>query len=535
MSEDPHKPRFFSYLSLFTTSMIVLVCANNLVLLFLGWEGVGISSYLLIGFWYTRLAASKSAIKAMLFNRVGDCALALAMFQLYTLFGTFEFAPMFACAHCGDFSVSRLYTLSCILLFIGCMGKSAQLGLNPWLADAMEGPTPVSALLHAATMVTAGVFLLVRCTPLFSLDPIASLSVACVGVLTTVFAGSVACVSYDIKKVIAYSTCSQLGYMVFAVGASMGNYACFHLWNHAWFKALLFLSAGVIIHALGDEQDMRKMGGVVRIVPGAYVGMCVGSLALMGIPFYTGFYSKDSLLSGAYVEYTVYAHFVFYLGCLAVGMTAYYVTRMLKFTFYTHASMDQSNVRNVHPSDKQMATILFVLSIASVFMGYLTYTCMIGAGTDFWSTSIQTHVLHRSVEAEFNPSLSSIRLLPLLFTVCGSILGWVQTDKQYRFLQAKWGIDTIINKLITYPVLGFAQSVPHKSFDKGVIEYALPYGVPRLTRYTMRLFSRIHTGVLSDYAFVILCGLGVILLVSVFTGFGKQTLVQLVCIPLFIR
>jgi len=324
MEYDPHLPRFMSYLSLFTFFMLILITANNFLQMFVGWEGVGLSSYLLINFWFTRIQANKAAIKAMLVNRVGDFSLLLAIFAIYFVFNSLDYDTVFSLVPSmldskiliAGFDVPAL-DMICVLLFLGAMGKSAQLGLHTWLPDAMEGPTPVSALIHAATMVTAGVFLLARCSYLFEYSPFALGLVVFIGSATAFFASTTGLFQNDMKRVIAYSTCSQLGYMVFACGLSSYEVGVFHLSNHAFFKALLFLGAGSVIHAVADEQDMRKMGGLRRLLPFTYGIMLIGSLALMGFPFLTGFYSKDTILEVAYAKYTVWGHFSYYLGTFA--------------------------------------------------------------------------------------------------------------------------------------------------------------------------------------------------------------------------
>jgi proton-translocating NADH-quinone oxidoreductase chain L len=340
MAHDPHLPRFMSYLSLFTFFMLILVTADNFVQMFVGWEGVGLCSYLLINFWFTRIQANKAAIKAMLMNRIGDFGLALGIFCIFSSFGAVDYATVFALApyYLGEtinfLNVDfRLLDLVGILLFIGAVGKSAQLGLHTWLPDAMEGPTPVSALIHAATMVTAGVFLIARCSPVFEYAPAVLSIVTVVGAMTAFFAATTGLLQNDMKKVIAYSTCSQLGYMVFACGLSNYHVGVFHLANHAFFKALLFLGAGCVIHAVGDEQDMRKMGGLAKILPFTYGMMLIGSLSLMGMPFLTGFYSKDVILEVAYGSYTNAGHFAYVLGSMAAFLTAFYSFRLLYLTF----------------------------------------------------------------------------------------------------------------------------------------------------------------------------------------------------------
>jgi len=344
MEADPHVPRFFSYLSLFTFFMIILVTADNFIQMFVGWEGVGLCSYLLINFWHTRLQANKAAIKAVIVNRVGDMGLVIGILAIFYIFKTVNYTALFSLVpfysleldnslYLLGFNIDAL-TFICIFLFIGSVGKSAQIGLHTWLPDAMEGPTPVSALIHAATMVTAGVFLLARCSPLFEYSSTALGVVTCMGAMTAFFAATTALVQNDLKRVIAYSTCSQLGYMVFACGISNYNVGVFHLANHAFFKALLFLSAGSVIHALGDEQDMRKMGGLAKLIPFTYAMMFIGSLALMGFPFLTGFYSKDAILELAFGTFTVSSHFAYWLGTVAACFTAFYSMRLLWLTFF---------------------------------------------------------------------------------------------------------------------------------------------------------------------------------------------------------
>ena len=335
--------------------MLILITANNFLQMFVGWEGVGLSSYLLINFWFTRIQANKAAIKAMLVNRVGDFALLLAIFTIYCIFNTLDYdivftlVPLFV-----DYNIVigtlqlPVIDVICILLFIGCMGKSAQLGLHTWLPDAMEGPTPVSALIHAATMVTAGVFLLARCSFLFEFSPVALNFVLFIGSLTAIFASTTGLFQNDMKRVIAYSTCSQLGYMIFACGLSSYQLGVFHLSNHAFFKALLFLGAGSVIHAVADEQDMRKMGGLQRLLPFSYAIMLIGSLALMGFPFLTGFYSKDAILELAFAQYNIGSHFAYYLGCFAAFFTAFYSVRLLFLVFLSNPNGNRKIILNAH-------------------------------------------------------------------------------------------------------------------------------------------------------------------------------------------
>ena len=377
MSEDPHSPRFMCYLSIFTFFMLMLVTGDNFLQLFLGWEGVGLASYLLIHFWFTRLQADKAAIKAMLVNRVGDFGLALGIFGCFTLFQTVDFSTIFACASAPRnewiFCNMRFnaITLICILLFIGAVGKSAQIGLHTWLPDAMEGPTPVSALIHAATMVTAGVFMIARCSPLFEYSPTALIVITFAGAMTSFLAATTGILQNDLKRVIAYSTCSQLGYMIFACGISNYSVSVFHLMNHAFFKALLFLSAGSVIHAMSDEQDMRKMGGLASSFPLTYAMMLIGSLSLIGFPFLTGFYSKDVILELAYTKYTISGNFAFWLGSVSVLFTSYYSFRLLFLTFLVPTNSFGRDRLRCHDAPIPMAIPLILLALGSLFVGYL--------------------------------------------------------------------------------------------------------------------------------------------------------------------
>jgi proton-translocating NADH-quinone oxidoreductase chain L len=426
MEHDPHLPRFMSYLSLFTFFMLILITANNFLQMFVGWEGVGLSSYLLINFWFTRIQANKAAIKAMLVNRVGDFALLLAIFSLYFVFNTLDYDAVFALVPLvldhkiliGGI-VLPVVDIICILLFVGAMGKSAQLGLHTWLPDAMEGPTPVSALIHAATMVTAGVFLLARCSFLFEFSPIALNLIVFIGSATAFFASTTGLFQNDMKKVIAYSTCSQLGYMMFACGLSSYEVGVFHLSNHAFFKALLFLGAGSVIHAVADEQDMRKMGGLQKLLPFSYSIMLIGSLALMGFPFLTGFYSKDTILEVAYAKYTTWGHFSYYLGTFAAFFTAFYSVRLLFLVFLAEPNGSRNVILNAHEGSWRMGFPLFILSLLSISIGFLTRDLFIGFGTNFWNSAI--FVLPENYALSDIEFISLFhKLLPLIISISGA-------------------------------------------------------------------------------------------------------------------
>ncbi|SDE09677.1 NADH-quinone oxidoreductase subunit L [Rhodospira trueperi] len=400
MHHDPGIPRFMAYLSLFTFFMYMLVTADNLVQLFFGWEGVGLASYLLIGFWYERPSANAAAIKAFVVNRVGDFGFALGIFGAFVLFGTISMDAMFAAApEMAGASLTFLgaevpaLEIICVLLFLGAMGKSAQIGLHTWLPDAMEGPTPVSALIHAATMVTAGVFMVARMSPLFEYAPVAMAIVVVVGASTAFFAATIGCVQNDIKRVIAYSTCSQLGYMFFALGVGAYQAAIFHLMTHAFFKALLFLSAGSVIHAMSDEQDIRNMGGLWKHIKLTYLMMWIGSLALAGVPWFAGYYSKDMILEAAFAAGTGLGTMAFVLGIAAAFMTAFYSWRLLFLTFHGKPRANETVMAHVHESPAVMMVPLLGLAVGAVFSGMVAYTHFVGdKHPQFWGDSIAYNV-----------------------------------------------------------------------------------------------------------------------------------------------
>jgi NADH-ubiquinone oxidoreductase chain 5 len=532
METDPHLSRFMSYLSLFTFFMLILVTADNLIQMFVGWEGVGLCSYLLINFWHTRLQANKAAIKAVIVNRVGDFGLVLGVLGIFYLFKTVNYSTLFALipytASNIDLSLNVLgfnfnvLTYICIFLFIGSVGKSAQVGLHTWLPDAMEGPTPVSALIHAATMVTAGVFLLARCSPLFEYSPNALVVVTFVGAMTAFFAATTALVQNDLKRVIAYSTCSQLVYMVFACGLSNYNVSVFHLANHAFFKALLFLSAGSVIHALADEQDMRKMGGVIKLVPYTYAMMFIGSLSLMGFPFLTGFYSKDAILELAYGSFTISGHFAHWLGTVSAFMTAFYSMRLIYLTFINKTNAYKQSIQNAHDLPKIMGYPLIVLVFGSIFIGYLTKDMIIGVGTHFWGNAL--FILPQNMlvfEAEFLPH--SIKMIPVIFSVSGMILAHIlysinplKTLYQfkltqfglgfYNFFNRKWYFDKVYNEYLNQGVLYIGYDGTYKVVDRGIIEFFGPFGLSNVLYNSKLNASRLQTGLIYHYTFVMLVG-----------------------------
>ena len=533
MGEDPHVPRFMSYLSLFTFFMLMLVTADNFVQMFLGWEGVGLCSYLLISFWYTRIQANKAAIKAMVVNRVGDFGLSLGMMAIFLVFNAIDYATVFAAAPSVAGSTFSFFgieveklTAICLLLFVGAVGKSAQMGLHTWLPDAMEGPTPVSALIHAATMVTAGIFLIARCSPLFEYAPTALIVVTFFGAMTAFFAASTGLVQNDLKRVIAYSTCSQLGYMAFACGLSNYQVGIFHLMNHGFFKALLFLSAGAVIHAISDEQDMRRMGGLVQLIPFTYCMMLIGSLALMGFPFLTGFYSKDVIIEVAYAKYSVSGHFAHWFGCMAAFFTAFYSFRLVYLTFLARPNGLKGVIGNAHEVPLVMGIPLIVLSFGSIFLGYLSRDMIVGIGTDFWQHSIfvlpQNNLL---IESEFIPVY--IKLIPTVFSFSGAILAIVLNHfysrllyttslsnvglTLYAFLNKKWYFDKLYNEYLNKPIVSFGYFVSFRGLDKGIIEILGPYGVVSTFTPLMKKISKFQTGYIYHYAFIMLIGIVILL------------------------
>jgi NADH-quinone oxidoreductase subunit L len=528
MAEDRSIPRFMAYLSWFTFFMLILVTADNFVQLFFGWEGVGLLSYLLIGFWYDRSSADAAAIKAFVVNRIGDFGFALGIFSVFLIFGSLNFDAVFAAVphHVNttiDFlgwRVSAL-TLASILLFVGAMGKSAQLGLHTWLPDAMEGPTPVSALIHAATMVTAGVFLVARLSPLFEYAPEALAVVGVIGGTTAIFAASVGMAQNDIKRVIAYSTCSQLGYMFFGAAVSAYSAAIFHLFTHAFFKALLFLGSGSVIHALSGEQDMRRMGGLWRKLPITYAVMWIGSLSLAGIPPFAGYYSKDTILAAAWASDTAFGRYAFCLGTLAAFMTAFYSLRLLFMTFHGKAHADAETMHHAHESPWVMLIPLLGLALGAAVAGYFTEPYFVGAlRAKFWDDSIL--VLHHSLAAAAgNPAV--VDLLPLIAALLGMATAYwayildpslparfaARFRALYLFVLNKWYFDELYDRLFVRSAFALGYDL-WRWGDGGVIDGFGPDGIATTTRELAREASRLQTGYVYHYAFVMLIGLAAI-------------------------
>jgi NADH-ubiquinone oxidoreductase chain 5 len=528
MSHDPHLPRFMSYLSLFTFFMLILVTADNYIQMFVGWEGVGLCSYLLINFWFTRIQANKAAIKAMVINRIGDFGLALGIFAIFSKYKAVDYCTVFSLT---PFFINENYfflnteldylTLVSLLLFVGAVGKSAQLGLHTWLPDAMEGPTPVSALIHAATMVTAGVFLISRSSPIFEYAPTSLSVVVILGACTCFFAATTGLLQNDLKKVIAYSTCSQLGYMVFACGLSNYSVGIFHLANHAFFKALLFLSAGSVIHAVSDEQDMRKMGGLRNLTPFTYSVMLIGSLALMGFPFLTGFYSKDVILEVAYGKYNNVGHFAYLLGSCGAFFTAFYSIRLLYLTFLSKPNLYKSVAYKVSESSYQINFALAVLTVPSVFIGFYTKDMFIGLGTNFWANAI--FVLPENmnrIDSEF--IVQSYKLLPVILSIIGASAAFflytfqnkilfkikvsVIGKKLYNFLNKKWFFDKFFNEYLAQNVLKFGYRVCYKIIDRGIIEVLGPLGLSQTIKKKANYFYSFQSGYIYHYTLIFLIG-----------------------------
>ncbi len=533
-----HKPvaRFFSYLSFFSFAMLMLVTANNLLQLFFGWEGVGVASYLLIGYWYEKPSACAAAIKAFVVNRIGDLFFAVGIAMIFFLFGSISFSTIFAAVpqHINDtyalFGANdRAFEVIGILLFIGATGKSAQIGLHVWLPDAMEGPTPVSALIHAATMVTAGVFLMARVSPILEHAPVALGVITVVGGTTALFAATIGCVQNDIKRVIAYSTCSQLGYMFVAAGAGAYQVSIFHLITHAFFKALLFLSAGSVIHAMSDEQDMRRMGGLWTKIPLTYAVMWVGSLALAGIYPFAGYFSKDAILEAAFANGSPSAIYGFVCGVLAAFLTAFYSWRLLLMTFHGKSRADRDVVAHVHESPLVMTLPLVVLAIGALVAGFSLRDLFIGADWhEFWRGSIANaagnHVLARlediPVWAALAPSVGAVLGIALayyMYMFATDLPGRLAARfaPLYRFLLNKWYFDELYDLVFVRPAFAVARLLWQVG-DATIID-GVPNGVATLAEDFSEQAVKLQTGSIAVYAFSML--VGVVLLIAIFLIF----------------
>jgi NADH-quinone oxidoreductase subunit L len=536
MAHDNTIWKFFSYLNLFTFAMLMLVTADNLLQLFFGWEGVGLASYLLIGYYYDRPAACAAAMKAFIVNRIGDLSFVLGIALIFIVFGSVGFEEIFAgvSKHTGDVyhlfghDFAALEVIG-VLLFIGAMGKSAQLGLHVWLPDAMEGPTPVSALIHAATMVTAGVFLMARMSPLMEFAPHALGFVTFIGASTALFAATIACVQNDIKRVIAYSTCSQLGYMFIAAGVGAYQASMFHLLTHAFFKALLFLSAGAVIHAMSDEQDIRKMGGIWKKIPITYVVMWIGSLALAGVYPFAGYYSKDAILEAAYASGSTIGMYGFWCGLISAGLTGFYSWRLLILTFHGAPRADQHTMDHVHESPAIMTVPLILLAVGAVVTGFMFRDQLIGENWEhFWGESIRlnphNNVLiameHVSPWVSLAPSvigIAGIALAYLLYVGMPYVPGQIAMafPAVYRFLLNKWYFDELYNATLVQPTLRLAR-VLWQVGDAKIID-GMPNGIASLTGSSSGQVVKLQTGSIASYAFAML--IGVVALVSIYLVF----------------
>jgi NADH-quinone oxidoreductase subunit L len=534
MAEDPHRPRFFSYLSLFTFAMLMLVTADNLVQLFFGWEGVGLMSYLLIGFWYHKPEANAAAIKAFVVNRVGDFGFALGIFALFMMVDAIDFETVFAQApslvgksiHFLGFDVDAL-TLICLLLFLGAMGKSAQFLLHTWLPDAMEGPTPVSALIHAATMVTAGVFMVARLSPLFDLAPNAAAFVTLIGATTAFFAATVGLVQNDIKRIVAYSTCSQLGYMFVAMGVGAYSVGMFHLFTHAFFKALLFLGSGSVITAMHHEQDIRKMGGLRDQLPVTYVTMVIGTLALTGFPLTAGYFSKDAIIEAAYAGKNAFALYAFALTVIAAGLTAFYSWRLI-FKVFHGLAHDYYARDHAHESPWVMLVPLIVLAAGSILAGYPFKEIFAGHQVaEFFRDSVK---LNEALE-ELHRVPLNVGLLPTVMMALGLLVAWQfyirrpdlpdslakQHDMLYRFLLNKWYFDEIYDFLFVRPAFWLGRLL-WRGGDGWLIDGFGPDGVSaRVIDVTNRVV-RLQSGYVYHYAFAMLIGVAALITWFMFGG-----------------
>ena len=526
MEEDPSKIRFMGYLSLFTFFMLVLVSSNNLLQMFFGWEGVGLASYLLIGFWHHKDSANKAAIKAFVVNRVGDFGYAIGIAGIFYIFGTISFDSIFS--QVDRFSEHQIQFLSfsfptldflCFLLFIGAMGKSAQLGLHTWLPDAMEGPTPVSALIHAATMVTAGVFLVARMSPLYEFATFTNLFITFIGAATAIFAASIALTQNDIKRVIAYSTCSQLGYMFFAAGVGAYNASIFHLTTHAFFKALLFLSAGSVIHAMHHEQDMRKMGGLFKKIPFTATMMWIGSLAIIGFPYLSGYYSKESILENAFYASNGIAYFAYLVGILTALLTAFYSWRLLFLTFHGENRSENKTYDHAHESPLVMTVSLFILAIGSIFSGIFFADYFIGYyKKEFWDNAIllteSSHKYLPLTQSLISKSAVAIGILVCVLIYSNNLnraknLSY-NLDPLYSLSKNKWYVDELYHKVFVLTFFKLANFFWKKG-DEKTIDGLGPNGVSWIISKSSSYVSLFQSGYLFHYAFAMLGGLVIIL------------------------
>lgn len=538
MSHDDHPQRFFSYLSLFTFFMLMLVTSDNLLQLFLGWEGVGLCSYLLIGFWYKKPSANSAAMKAFIVNRVGDFGMALGLFAIFHIFGTIDFAEIFSQIPDKRMEIItilgtefRAFDLICVLLFVGCMGKSAQLGLHTWLPDAMEGPTPVSALIHAATMVTAGIFLVARMSPLFEQSQIALNMITVIGASTALFAATIALTQNDIKKIIAYSTCSQLGYMFFACGVSAYGAGIFHLYTHGFFKALLFLSAGSVIHAMSDEQDIRRMGALWKKIPLTYLMMLIGTLAITGFPLLSGYYSKDMVLETAFAAGQAgnkYGEFAFWMGISAATLTAFYSWRLMFLVFHGKSRADQETIDHIHESPKVMTIPLIILALGAIFIGgvFANKLGIVHGEIKFWHGAVALgkvsddttiyeaahHVPKWVKQAPLAVGGAGFVFAALCYLLFRRLPSKIASFFRplYLLFYNKWYFDEIYDLIIVNPLKKLAKFL-WKFFDTKIIDGLGPNGFAFVSSKVGAGFRVLQSGYIYHYSFVMLIGLILIL------------------------
>jgi NADH-ubiquinone oxidoreductase chain 5 len=519
MANDPHNQRFFSYLSLFTFMMIILVTGNNYLLMFVGWEGVGVCSYLLVSFWFTRIAANQSSMSAFLTNRVGDCFLTIGMFSLLWSLGNLDYSIIFSLS---PYMNENIVTLIGICLLIGAMAKSSQIGLHIWLPMAMEGPTPVSALIHAATMVTAGVYLLIRSSPLIEYSSTTLIICLWIGAITTIFSSLIGLFQQDIKKIIAYSTMSQLGMMVISIGLSSYNIALFHLVNHAFYKGLLFLGAGAVIHAVGDNQDLRKYGGLIKFLPLTYSVILIASLSLVAFPFMTGFFSKDFIIESAYGQYYFNGIAVYFVAITGAIFTTLYSIKVIYLTFLSNPNGSITYYKKAHESDIFMSTPLILLGIFSIYFGYITKDIFIGLGSTFFGdNSLFIHPLHEIfIDTEFAvPTI--FKLLPFVLTVSFSIIAIIYSEyisnsintfklsiigrNIYGFFSQRLLVEYFYNKYVVNLILELGGQTT-TILDKGAVESIGPFGLEKGLLSLSKNISKLSTSIVTDYALYILIG-----------------------------
>tara|TARA_B100001939_G_scaffold65494_1_gene54320 strand:+ start:117 stop:2045 length:1929 start_codon:yes stop_codon:yes gene_type:complete len=527
MSHDPHQTRFFAYLSFFTFAMLILVTSNNFLQLFFGWEGVGLASYLLIGFWYKKDSANSAAMKAFVVNRVGDFGFLIGLAILFYYAGSLNFDVIFSLNEQLSLSTFSIFNkefnvlnTACFFLFMGAMGKSAQLFLHTWLPDAMEGPTPVSALIHAATMVTAGIFLVARCSPLFEMSPSILSFITIIGASTAFFAATVALVQNDIKRIVAYSTCSQLGYMFVALGSGAYQIAIFHLFTHAFFKALLFLGSGSVIHAVSDEQDIRKMGGLYKLIPFTWVVMLIGTLGLTGAPLMSGYYSKDGIIEAAFVSQTEGNLYAFYLLVLSALLTSFYSWRLIFLTFNGKSNISTEIFSKIHESPKVMLFPLFILSIFTIFSGVFFVDYFMYHDYQYlWQSSIYLSENNHVIESiHYVPKW--VKYSPLVMMVIGLITAVIfyllypkvpkflssQFNPVYKFLLNKWYFDEIYEFIFVRNISRIGNFLSNFG-DKRIIDGLGPDGISLRVMDIAKQISRIQTGYIYHYAFAMLIGL----------------------------